>query len=261
MDLLEKTIKAAIEAGRAIKELYDGGNIETQLKEDRSPVTNADLESNNIINGYLSKTSIPVLSEENITIPYRERKSWDEFWLVDPLDGTKEFLKRNGEFTVNIALINESMPVLGVIYAPVTGEVYFGSSDKGSFKTMVKESGNDIKAIIDRAEKLPPAKVSPINRVAVSRSHMNEATENYIRARSATTGKTLLVSRGSSLKICLVAEGAATYYPRFGPTMEWDTAAGHAILRYAGKSMRRIDNGEELKYNKENLLNPDFIAE
>ncbi|MDT8400331.1 MAG: 3'(2'),5'-bisphosphate nucleotidase CysQ [Bacteroidales bacterium] len=261
MDLLGKAIRAAIEAGSAIRELYDTGEVTSWLKEDKSPVTNADLAANSIITGLLSTGYIPLLSEENKAIPYSVRKKWDEFWLIDPLDGTKEFLKRNGEFTVNIALILQNLPHMGVIYAPVTGELYFGNEDKGSCKTRVKKITEDIITLIDRAEKLPLTNENTINRIAVSRSHMNEATKNYIASRSSNTAETLLVSMGSSLKICMVAEGSATYYPRFGPTMEWDTAAGHAILRFAGKSMKRIDTGEELRYNKENLLNPDFIAE
>ena len=261
MDLLTTVIKASLEAGKAIKELYITGKIETQVKEDMSPVTNADLASNKIITNHLLNTGIPILSEENNLIPYNERKNWDRLWIVDPLDGTKEFLKRNGEFTVNIALIKDKIPVLGVIYAPVTGELYFGSSDRGSNKICVEDPDSDIEKIIDNADKLPLIYAPIPNTVAVSRSHMNKSTENYIMSRSVTTEKPQFVSRGSSLKLCMVAEGTAGYYPRFGKTMEWDTAAGHAILRNAGKSLRRIDNGEELSYNKETPVNPDFIAE
>ena len=261
MDALTIAIKAAIDAGRTIKELYDRGDIDTQIKDDLTPVTNADLASNTIIMEQLSVSGIPVLSEENKSIPYKERKHWDRLWIVDPLDGTKEFLKENGEFTVNIALVGEQEPLLGVIYAPVTAELFFASSGKGSFKTVVKEKENNIQKIIARSDKLPLAQDSPPSKVAVSRSHINDLTMNYIMSRQPGGKKPLLVSRGSSLKICMVAEGSVAYYPRFGPTMEWDTAAGHAILRYAGKSLRKTDSGEELSYNKDELLNPDFIAE
>ncbi|MGM0667370.1 MAG: 3'(2'),5'-bisphosphate nucleotidase CysQ [Bacteroidota bacterium] len=261
MDSLTIAIKAAIDAGRTIKDLYDRGDIDTQIKDDLTPVTNADLASNTIIMEQLSGTGIPVLSEENKSIPYKERKYWDRLWIVDPLDGTKEFLKENGEFTVNIALIEEQEPFLGVIYAPVTAELYFACSGKGSFKTVVKEEENNIQEIIARSDKLPIVQDTPPAKAAVSRSHMNELTRNYIMSRQARGEKPLLVSRGSSLKICMVAEGSVAYYPRFGPTMEWDTAAGHAIARYAGKALKKIDSGEELSYNKDKLLNPDFIAE
>jgi len=261
MDNLITAIKAALDAGRTINDLYERGEIDIQIKDDRTPVTNADLASNRIIMEQLTPTGIPVLSEENLSIPYDERKHWNRLWIVDPLDGTKEFLKRNGEFTVNIALVEGHIPSLGVIYAPVTGELYFGHSVKGSFKTLVDGKESNIKHIISRADKLPLQQYSPQEKVAVSRSHLNEITENYILSRHSGPGKPVLVSRGSSLKMCMVAEGSVAYYPRFGRTMEWDTAAGHAILRYAGKALKRIDRGEELSYNKVEPLNPDFIAE
>ncbi len=261
MDLVKTAIKAAITSGVEINILYKSGYIETKFKKDKSPVTNADLVSNKIIIDHLRSTGIPILSEENKAIPYSERKSWDRLWIVDPLDGTKEFIKGNGEFTVNIALVNNNKPVLGVIYAPVTKELYFGSSGIGSFKANAEDAGQDIEIIVDSAQKLPSSDQNSINIVAVSRSHMNKATEDYIRSRSGVSEKPILVSRGSSLKICMVAEGNARYYPRFGPTMEWDIAAGHAIAKYAGKTIRRIDNRGEISYNKENLLNPDFIVE
>lgn len=261
MDALEIAIKAAIDAGRTIKDLYERGDINTQMKDDHTPVTNADLASNTIIMEQLTRTGIPVLSEENLSIPYDERKHWDRLWIVDPLDGTKEFLKRNGEFTVNIALIEGHLPSLGVIYAPVTGELYFAHSAKGSFKSLVEGKESNIELIISRADKLPLQQDSQQEKVAVSRSHLNEITENYILSRQSGPGKPVLVARGSSLKMCMVAEGSVAYYPRFGRTMEWDTAAGHAILRYAGKTLKRIDKDEELSYNKVEPLNPDFIAE
>jgi len=261
MDLLKRAIKAAIEAGVEINSIYESGIVETSYKEDKSPVTNADMVSNRIIIDHLKVTGIPILSEESKNIPYNERKIWRSLWIIDPLDGTKEFLKKNGEFTVNIALVTRNKPIIGVIYAPVTRELYFGCLRMGSFKTIVEDTGQDIQAIINGAEKLPFANKNQMYTVVISRSHMNRATEEYIRSRSGSTEKPKLVSRGSSLKICLVAEGTALYYPRFGPTMEWDIAAGHAIAENAGRTIRRIYDGKQISYNKESLLNPAFIVE
>lgn len=261
MDLLKIAIKAAIASGVEIYDIYQSGTYETKLKKDKSPVTNADLLSNKIIIDYLKGSGIPILSEESKSIPYPERKNWNRLWIVDPLDGTKEFLERNGEFTVNIALIADNNPIMGVIYVPVSGELYFGSSEKGSFKTRVKDPDNDIETIISSREKIPFTDQSSAKTVAVSRSHMNKATEDYIRSKSGHSDQLDRVSRGSSLKICMVAEGTAMYYPRFGPTMEWDIAAGHAIVKFAGKNIRDIHNNKEITYNKENLHNPDFIVE
>ena len=261
MKLLKTAIKATIEAGTEIIILYKSGLIETNLKADNTPVTNADMAANKVINEYLKKTDIPIISEENKAIPYIERKKWHRFWLVDPLDGTKEFIQGNGEFTVNIALINNGEPALGVIYAPVTGELYFGMSDIGSFKTSVKTAGKDTEKLIQLAKKLPFPGKGKRNIVAISRSHMNKETEDFIQLRAVKDGKPEIVTRGSSLKICMVAEGTALYYPRFGPTMEWDIAAGHAIAKFASKSIKQIQNKEDINYNKENLVNPDFIVE
>jgi len=261
MDLLNRALEAAIAAGVEINSVYESGSIETTYKKDKSPLTNADLLANKIINDHLTITGIPVLSEENRTMPYSERKSWNSLWIVDPLDGTKEFLKGNGEFTVNIALVKNNKPVLGVIYAPVTGELYFGRSGMGSYRANVEDTDQKIETIIENAVRLPLTNLDPNNTVAVSRSHLNRATEEYIRSRSGKSENIVLVSRGSSLKICMVAEGSARYYPRFGPTMEWDIAAGHAIAEYAGKTIRKMEDGGEISYNKENLLNPDFIVE
>jgi 3'(2'), 5'-bisphosphate nucleotidase len=261
MDLLKRALKAAIAAGVEINSVYESGSIETTFKKDKSPLTNADLLANRIINDHLKVTGIPILSEENRAIPYSERKSWNSLWIVDPLDGTKEFLKGNGEFTVNIALVSNNKPVLGVIYAPVTRELYFGRSGMGSYRANVEDTDRQIETIIEDAIRLPLPNQNTVNTIAVSRSHLNKATEEYIRSRSGKSEKTVMVSRGSSLKICMVAEGTVLYYPRFGPTMEWDIAAGHAIAEYAGKRIRKIEDGGEISYNKENLLNPDFIVE
>ena len=257
--LLETAIKASIEAGRKILDIYGSGDFGIKIKNDNSPLTKADLASNNVIFGYLEQTGIPVLSEESSKTGYSIRKEWERFWLVDPLDGTKEFIKRNGEFTVNIALIENNYPVIGVIYAPVTGELYYGDKENGSFRTKVKADEN-IKSVLKSAEKLP-AESSDNYTLVVSRSHMNEETEAFVSKKKTEKGAVKTLSRGSSLKICMVAEGKADCYPRFGPTMEWDTAAGHAIAKFAGRSVNSAETGIELMYNKENLKNPGFIVE
>ncbi len=260
LDLLKYIIEISIKAGQEIRRIYNSGDFNTRLKSDLSPVTNADIASNELINKYLNSTGIPILSEENNTIPYKERKGWEKLWLVDPLDGTKEFLKKNDEFTVNIALIENTSPVLGVIYSPVSHELYYGCNENGSFRSRVS-SANNLDSTIKGSEKLPVMFGSAKQTVVLSRSHINRKTEDYIKTRSGSIHTIDTITRGSSIKICMVAEGSADYYPRFGPTMEWDTAAGHAIAKYAGRSVKAINNGKELLYNKEDLTNPDFIVE
>lgn len=258
-ELLETSIKSSIEAGKKILDIYGSGDFGIEIKKDNSPLTEADIASNNVIIKYLEKTGIPVLSEESSKTGYSIRKEWKRFWLVDPLDGTKEFIKRNGEFTVNIALIEDSYPVMGVIYAPVTGELYYGDKENGSFRTKVKEDENTDSAL-KNAVRLP-AETSDNYTLVVSRSHMNDETEAFVNSKKKEKGTIKTLSRGSSLKICMVAEGKADCYPRFGPTMEWDTAAGHAIAKFAGRSVNSAETGRELMYNKENLKNPGFIVE
>lgn len=248
-ELLEIAKKAAIEGGKEILEVYNG-EIKVDMKEDKSPLTEADRRAHNAIMKFLEKTDIPVLSEEGRSIPYDERKNWSKLWIVDPLDGTKEFIKRNGEFTVNIALIENGLPTMGVIYVPVKDILYYGMDGLGSFK---EESGETVE--------LPQPKISS-NYVAVgSRSHMSEETEAYFNELKTIHGDVDVVSMGSSLKICLVAEGVADVYPRFAPTMEWDTAAGHAIAKFAGKTLLDYKTNEEMRYNREELLNNWFIVQ
>lgn len=248
-ELLEIAKKAAIEGGKEILEVYNG-EIKVDMKEDKSPLTEADRRAHNAIMKFLEKTDIPVLSEEGRSIPYDERKNWSKLWIVDPLDGTKEFIKRNGEFTVNIALIENGLPTMGVIYVPVKDILYYGMDGLGSFK---EESGETVE--------LPQPKISS-NYVAVgSRSHMSEETEAYFNELKTKHGDVDVVSMGSSLKICLVAEGVADVYPRFAPTMEWDTAAGHAIAKFAGKTLLDYKTNEEMRYNREELLNNWFIVQ
>lgn len=249
--LLEIAIKASKEASKEILDVYHSKDFETQLKSDNSPLTLADKKAHHAIVEHLERTGLPILSEEGKDISYEVRKSWKRFWMVDPLDGTKEFIMRNDEFTVNIALIEDQQPILGVLAVPVTGVIYYGGKGLGVFK---KVSGDQLPVSSNR--QLETGNQQQLTRVVASRSHMNKETEEYI----SKLGKTEVVSAGSSLKFMLLAEGKADIYPRFGPTMEWDTAAAHAILMELGFSVHRTDSNGELTYNKENLLNPYFVA-
>jgi 3'(2'), 5'-bisphosphate nucleotidase len=246
--LLEIAIKAAIKGGEEILKIYNG-NIEVETKFDNSPLTQADKNAHIAIMEFLEKTNVPILSEEGREINYSERKNWSKLWIVDPLDGTKEFIKKNGEFTVNIALIENGIPIMGVIYIPVTKVLYYGAKEIGSFKE------------INGEKQQLPINQKRLKYVAVgSRSHMSPETEEFFSALKSKHGEIEVVSMGSSLKICLVAEGVADVYPRFAPTMEWDTAAGHAIAKYAGKELIDYSTGKEMKYNREDLLNKWFIV-
>ena len=195
---------------------------------------------------YLETTDIPVLSEEGRDIPYKERKDWKQLWIVDPIDGTKEFIKRNGEFTVNIALIENNRPLMGVIFVPVTGELYFSSKELGAFKVDVDLKDYDVESLIAKANKLPLQREDNTFTIVASRSHMSAETEGYIEKMRDIHGEVKLISKGSSLKLCMVAQGTANCYPRFAPTMEWDTAAGQAICEHAGFEVTRL--GDQEKY-------------
>ena len=237
----------ALSAGRAIMRIYDAG-FTVERKEDDSPLTQADLESQRIILEGLARLTpdIPVLSEESAEVPWEERRGWRELWVVDPLDGTREFVKRNGEFTVNIALIVEHEPVLGLVAAPAHGLLYIGAAGLGAFSD---HQG----AGLARIKVSPPA--DPL-RVVGSRSHASAETAAYL----ARLRPHVLTGIGSSLKFCLVAEGKADLYPRFGPTSEWDTAAGQALLEAAGGRVTRLD-GHRLRYNcRPSIINGDFLA-
>lgn len=262
--LLKLAIEAGLDAGVEILEVYDLEDFEVEYKNDNSPLTLADRRANTAINVILEKTEINILSEEGKELSYEERMNWELLWVVDPLDGTKEFVKRNGEFTVNIALVRNNAPILGVIYVPVKEELYFAAEGLGSFKVenITRNSGyeEDIKKMIEDAMVLP----IPIDKhtyvVVGSRSHMSEATEKYVEALSKEHDTVEMVSAGSAIKLCLVAEGVADEYPRFAPTMEWDTAAGHAIANLAGKTVTVYETGKELSYNREDLVNPWFLV-
>ena len=247
---IQDIVTIAKEAGNAIMQVYKQ-DFEVEYKQDSSPLTLADKKANDIIEDGLNKLSVsfPILSEEGKEIPYGDRKHWEYFWLVDPLDGTKEFVKKNGEFTVNIALIHKDTPVLGVVYAPALDVCYWAKQGEGAFKN---------------GQRLPlkSAKDREVYKIVASRSHMSDETQAFIHAIDTSKEKEL-VSIGSSLKICLVAEGEADIYPRLGLTMEWDTGAAHAIINESGKVLKKYQNNRYSKheYNKINLLNQWFITQ
>jgi 3'(2'), 5'-bisphosphate nucleotidase len=272
--LLNTAVSAAISAGHEILKIYKDptADFSIERKADNSPLTIADKAAHKVIMQHLEKTGIPILSEEGKTIPFETRATWKTFWLVDPLDGTKEFIKRNGEFTVNIALLENGRPVAGIIYVPVTETLYAGSNGSynnvtdcksaptGAWKLTSPEVNTTFETLKSKGQKLPCSAQPQTYTLVGSRSHMSAETEEYIAARKKEFGEVNMISQGSSLKICLVAEGVAHEYPRFGPTMEWDTAAGHAIANAAGKKLWHTDFSGELTYNKENFLNPFFIV-
>ena len=259
-DLLKTAFKSALKAGDAILEIYKTDSFEVETKSDESPLTLADKAAHEVIISMLEPGGLPVLSEESTEIAYRERKNWKKFWLVDPLDGTKEFIKRNGEFTVNIALIDLQAPILGVVYAPVPDVMYFGAIGLGSYKIKdAKRKMAENGEFQDFAEELPQVKHDRFGIVA-SRSHMNDETSSFIEGLLRKYPDARIVSKGSSLKLCMIAEGEADIYPRFAPTSEWDTAAGHAIVEAAGGKVVLAKSDEPLRYNKEEILNPWFIA-
>lgn len=249
-ELLPVAIRAAEKACAKILDVYDSNDFNVELKGDNSPLTLADRKAHKEIVKILQPYGLPILSEEGKDIPYSERKNWNLFWMVDPLDGTKEFIKRNGEFTVNIALIENNKPVLGVVAVPVENKIYYGANGLGAF---VRSKSNILK-LRSRSE----IHLSKQNiRVVASRSHLNEETNRFIQ----TLNNPILVSKGSSLKFMMLADGEADIYPRFAPTMEWDTAAAHAVVNQLGISVYRQGHvKDELVYNKEVLLNPSFVC-
>lgn len=243
--LLETAKNASLEAGAAILDIYNSNNWRVTAKADDSPLTAADQAAHKLIQTKLAPTRLPVLSEEGRQPPFEERKQWEFFWMVDPLDGTKEFIKKNGEFTVNIALIHWQKAIAGVVYAPVLDIMYWGSQEEGAWKA---QQGSQ-QQIHVRAD-------ARVKTIVASRSHLSPETESFIIKYPGAE----IISMGSSLKFMLVAEGKAQVYPRFAPTMEWDTAAAQAILEAAGGKMLQIPDGSPFRYNKEDLLNPWFVA-
>ena len=270
---------AAKDAGRAILEVYRQ-NFDISYKDDRSPLTQADRRSHSIIVSHLSDVigeRLPILSEEGKSISHQQRRRWKYFWMIDPLDGTKEFIKKNDEFTVNIAQIDQTRPILGVIYVPVKGVLYFAGEGLGAFRMdksdilspdterpLKSDAPRILETILENSRKLPDVerfekKASQIT-VVGSRSHATKELEVFIETMRKKHEQVEFISAGSALKLCLVAEGLADIYPRFGPTMEWDTAAGQVIVEQARGSVLDWETEEPLGYNKKNLLNPWFVA-
>jgi len=272
-DLLLTAVQATIRAGLATLEVYDS-ELHVDYKQDRSPLTLADTRSHEIIAGLLKHTDVPVLSEEGRNIPAAERCGWQRLWVVDPLDGTKEFIKHLGEFTINIALVENGRPTLGAIFVPVKNVLYFGRLEDGSYRlddgqalaelARTDAAGDAAKAIEKLkacSTRLPlDASVHTPFVIVGSRSHATPELHAYVDQKRRELGAVTFVSAGSSLKYCLVAEGRADVYPRLGPTMEWDTAAGQVIAEAAGATLIRHDTGEPMTYNKEDLLNPWHIV-
>ena len=258
---LSIAIGASLAAGEVIMEVYDTA-FDVVYKEDESPLTEADERANAIISDHLSQLDIPVISEESKQIDYEERRHWNQCWVVDPVDGTKEFIKRNGEFTVNIAMVVDGKPLLGIIYVPVTKTLYVADVIQDSaFKADLESHQSTIQDVIEKAEPLQPLDSGDkLVHVVGSRSHMNSETMEFVDALKKEGKQVEIVSRGSSLKFCLVAEGKANVYPRFAPTMEWDTAAGQAICNAVGVEVISQETNKPLLYNKKNLLNPWFLV-
>ncbi|TVQ44200.1 MAG: 3'(2'),5'-bisphosphate nucleotidase [Saprospirales bacterium] len=253
--LLESATVAATKAGAKIMEIYQSG-FEVIQKSDHSPLTEADRAAHTIIFAELSSHGIEIVSEEGDSISFKKRGKLAKVWMIDPLDGTKEFINHNGEFTVNIALIEYGVPILGVVYVPAKKCLYIGANGFKSKKYELKNHDSPLWNTNGRS--LPIHSSNKQLRVVASKSHLSEETKNYIRKLQDSHGKVEFLSAGSSLKLCLVAEGEADLYPRLSPTMEWDTAAGDAVCRHAGCRVLNFKTGEPLIYNKENLLNPWF---
>lgn len=272
VSFLDAAIAASFAAGREILDVY-GTDFTAEQKADKSPLTEADRRAHRAIVEVLRRTGLPVLSEEGREIGLEERQTWERYWLVDPLDGTKEFIKRNGEFTVNIALMQRDtlpastlgshVPVAGVLYVPVKDKLYFAWPEGGAF--MIDHAGTrGIASALELAalaRRLPLPMSRDTFTIVASRSHASPDTDAFIARMKEQHGEVSLTSMGSALKICLVAEGAADVYPRYAPTMEWDTAAGHAICKEAGKDIVDVSTGRSMRYNKAALLNNWFIVQ
>jgi len=244
---IEDIKNIALEAGKTIMEIYKK-DFSVEYKDDKSPLTEADVKSNEIICSALKKLyqNIPIMSEENKQVEYDTRKDWEYYWCIDPIDGTKEFIKKNDEFTVNIALVHKNTPVLGVVYAPAIEIMYSAKKDEGAYLNAEKLP---LKTNTNKKEKLF---------VVASKSHLSDETQEFID--NLDTKKVEQISKGSSLKLCMVADGSADIYPRLAPTMEWDTAAADAIVREAGKMTYQFESNEPVIYNKQDLLNPWFVV-
>ena len=256
---MEIAVEAALEAGKVIMDIYESEDFQVESKEDLLPITIADKKATDIINQYLVLTGIPIISEENQQVCCEERKNWESCWIVDPLDGTKEFIKRNGEFTVNIAFIKNGEPGLGVIYAPALDVLYYALVEEEKAFKVEKASMSSNPFL--KGRQIKPSTPESTIKIVCSRSHMNEDTLEFIeRLKKENQCEVEVVSKGSSLKFCLIAEGEADMYPRYAPTMEWDTAAGQAICEAVRFSCCFRETGGPMNYNRENLLNPHFLV-
>ena len=258
--MLDLILKAAVEAGKEILKVYNRDDFNVSFKEDASPLTDADVNSHNVIMRYLKQTGIPVLSEEGASIQYEERKDWKRLWIVDPLDGTKEFVKRGGDFTVNIALVENNHTTMGVVFAPWLGHLYWGSEQGAFFADLgngweAKDDMSYEKYAVSIPEQLPETFT-----VVASKSHLSEDTKQFVERVREKVGGIEFSSIGSSLKMCLVAAGKAHLYPRLGPTMEWDTAAGQAVVEAAGGVLIDLSTNERMRYNRKELLNNYFLV-
>ncbi len=265
MDLyFASAARAAILAGKAIMEVYNSADFGVEMKSDDSPLTRADKAAHEIIVTELAGTKIPVLSEEDAkNHSYEERRAWEQCWIVDPLDGTKEFIKRNGEFTVNIAHVHNGVPEAGVVFVPAIDRMYFGIRGKGAWvldNAFHHGLHTDHRDFFTLAKPLPLQPLPGTFTIVGSRSHSSPETEAYVKEMESKHGKVDFLAAGSSLKFCLLAEGKAHTYPRFAPTMEWDTAAGQAVLEAAGGTVVTWPDQQPLRYNREQLLNPWFLA-
>ncbi|MFI5203124.1 MAG: 3'(2'),5'-bisphosphate nucleotidase CysQ [Flavobacteriales bacterium] len=264
-DSLYQAVYAAWLAGKEIMEVYSG-EFNVEHKDDNSPLTLADKKAHTAIKNALQQSNIELLSEEGAHADFEIRKGWKKLWVVDPLDGTKEFIKRNGEFTVNIALVENGFPVLGVIYAPELQQMYWAEKGLGVYSCPLGSRGTsslpDIKEMIDSCERINQQHVLPdVFTIVASRSHMSVETETFINEKKKTYGELNFISSGSALKFCLVASGKAHCYPRFAPTMEWDTAAGQIMVEEAGRTLIDYDTKQRMRYNRENLRNNWFLVE
>ncbi len=257
---LSLIIDASLEAGRSILRVYSRNEFNVSFKDDSSPLTDADVNSHEIIMKALEQTGIPVLSEEGAEIPFEQRKDWSKLWIVDPLDGTKEFVKRGGDFTVNIALVEDNYTTIGVVFAPWLGQLFWGSSN-GAYYCELGDGWetNQNPLPLSDVKQLPfplPEKFT----VVASKSHFSEETKSFIEKVESKVGEVEFSSVGSSLKMCMIAAGKAHLYPRIGPTMEWDTAAGQAVVEAAGGLLIDLNTKDRMRYNRVKLLNDHFLV-
>ena len=261
---LNLALEAALEAGKKTLTYYRANNFDIDIKSDNSPLTQADIDSNAEIEDKLKQSKIPILSEETAPEEYAVRKNWECFWLIDPLDGTKEFIKHSDEYTVNIAFIEKNSPTLGVVFAPAKDILFYGVVGEGAYKIeeVSQKTPEEIVSGSVNKIKLPACDSSASDKtiVVASKSHRNSETDAFINKLEKKNGQVEVQSFGSSLKLCMVAEGSAHIYPRMGSTMEWDTAASHAVVLASGCNILQFPSLENMTYNKENLLNPWFVV-